>query len=161
MKIAKRSGISQSMDLFIIVAAVLAAGGVVTAAALGLINSATQSSTLQVTQSMLVGGGSPSLTLTVKNVGTTSIPSGTATISLNVAGATGCTDSTSGSTTWTGACTGSAPITWTGTASLAPGGQLSFAVTFGGTAPTITSGTAYSVTVNLGSASTSTKLTAQ
>ena len=149
------------MDLFIIIAAVLAVGGIVTAAVYTLANSASSSSTLQVTESVLVGGSSPSLTLVVKNTGTATIPSGTATIALNLAGATGCTDSMTGSTTWSGACTGAAPLTWTGTASLAPVAQMSFAVTFGGTVPTITSGAAYSVTANLGSVSASIKLTAE
>ncbi len=162
MKIASnRKAISQSMDLFIIIAAVLAVGGVVTAAVYGLANSAATSSTLQITQSVLVGGTSPSLTLVVKNTGTATIPSGIVTIALNVAGALGCTDSMTGSTTWSGACTGSAPLAWTGTASLAPGTQMSFAVTFSGTVPTISSGSQYSVVVSLGSTSASLKLTAQ
>jgi len=162
MKFTRRRGISQSLDLYMIIGVVLAASVAVAASISSLVSSAGQSSTLQLSASSLVGGSAPALSLTVKNVGTTALSSGTITIALDIAGAVGCTDSMSGSITWSGACTGtSAPITWTGTTSLASGAQVSFAVTFSGIVPTITSGSTYSVIVTLGGASTSAKLTAQ
>jgi hypothetical protein len=161
MKIARRSGISQSLDLFIIIAVVLACGGIVAAAATGLIGSASSSTTLQVVQSSLVGGTTPQLSLTIKNVGTQTITAASPVITLNILGATGATCPATGSTTWTGACTTTtAYVAWTGSsASLAPGSQVSFGATLTGI--TITSGATYSVSIVYGTASLSVKLLAQ
>lgn len=157
------------MDLFIIVAVVLACGGVVAAAATGLIGSATSQSTLQVTQSTLVGGTTAVLTLQLKNVGTTTISISTGTVTLAgitalTVGAT-CGAPTVSQGTWAGTCaSGATAISYsnTGTIALAPGAQLSFSATItGGTPQPIVSGTTYPVTYTFGAVSNTIKLTAQ
>ena len=166
----RRKGISQSMDLFIIIAIVLACGGVVAAAATGLIGSATSQSTLQVTQSTLVGGNTAVATLQLKNVGTTTINISTGTVT--IAGITAlttaatCAAPTASQGTWAaGTCAiGATSISYinTGTITLAPGAQLSFSATITGGAPQpIVSGTTYPVTYTFGAVSNTIKLTAQ
>lgn len=86
MKISnKRNAISQSMDLFIIIAAVLAVGGIVAAAVFSLGGSATQQSSIQVTyisaQGSSTGVQLNSFIITIKNNGATAI-SGTMTVTL-------------------------------------------------------------------------------
>ena len=157
------------MDLFIIIAIVLACGGVVAAAATGLIGSATSQSTVQVTQSTLVGGTTAVLTLQVKNVGTTTINISTGTVT--IAGITAlttaatCSAPTVSQGTWAGLCgLGATQISYsnTGTITLAPGAQLSFSATITGGAPQpIVSGTTYPVTYTFGAVSNTIKLTAQ
>ena len=171
MKTTRRSGISQSMDLFIIIAVVLACGGIVAAAATGLIGSATSQSSLQVTQSTLVGGSTAVLTLQLKNVGTTTISlstGGTVTIAgiTALTAAATCGAPTVSQGTWAaGTCAlGATTISYsnTGTITLAPGAQLSFSATIsGGTPQPILSGTTYPVTYVFGSVSNTVKLTAQ
>ncbi|MBI3841059.1 MAG: hypothetical protein HY297_03775 [Thaumarchaeota archaeon] len=153
----RRSGISQSLDLFIIVGAVLAVGGVVASAATGLIGSATSTPTLQLTSYTLVGGsagasgGTTTLTVTLKNAGTGTVAVGTGfsialgTNTITTTASTSCTGTSptsyAGSTlvTWTfaaspNACNVAGSVTsfkWTGPAtavSLTPGQQLTFAV---------------------------------
>jgi hypothetical protein len=135
MKIAaKRSGISQSMDLFIIIAAVLAVGGVVTAAIYGLANSATQNSSLQIV-SATVHPGTVGATIAVKDNGGSSLAS--ATPSTSITGATGGTPAVTCAPT---AC----PTT------LSPGTQE--ILTFSGYTGSLTAGSTVSVTVSWGSA---------
>jgi hypothetical protein len=170
MKTTRRSGISQSLDLFIIIAVVLAAGGIVAAAASGLIGAATSQSTLQATESTLVGGPAAVLTLQLKNVGTStiSVSSGSVTIAgiTALTAAATCGAPTVSAGIWgAGTCAVAAttiPYTNTGAITLAPGGQLSFSATITGGAPQpIVSGTTYPVTYIFGSVSNTLKLTAQ
>ena len=166
-----RKAISQSMDLFIIIAVVLACGGIVAAAATGLIGSATSQSSLQVTQSTLVGGTTAVVTLQLKNVGTTTISlstGGTVTIAgiTTLTAAATCGAPTVSQGTWgAGTCAlGATTISYsnTGTITLAPGAQLSFSATISaGTPQPIVSGTTYPVTFVFGSVSNTVKLTAQ
>jgi len=75
MKIdGRRRAISQSMDLFIIIAAVLGVGGVVTASVYNLVNSATSSASIVLVGASLKAGASASnspmaVSVTVKNDG--------------------------------------------------------------------------------------------
>jgi len=81
----RRKAISQSIDLFIIIAAVLAVGGVVTASIYGLAGSASANSAIQVVQASAQGGGATainSFSITVKNMGSTTISAGTLTVTL-------------------------------------------------------------------------------
>ena len=158
------------MDLFIIIAVVLACGGVVAAAATGLIGSATSQSSLQVTQSTLVGGPTSVLTIQLKNVGTSTInvSSGSITIAgiTSLTAAATCRGPSASQGTWAaGSCgIGATAISYTntGTITLAPGAQLSFTATIsGGTPQPIVSGTTYPVTYAFGSVSNTVKLSAQ
>lgn len=75
------------MDLFIIIAAVMAVGGVVTASVYGLAGSASSNASVQVVQASAAGGAPSSsssinsFSITVKNTGSTTI-TGTLTIAL-------------------------------------------------------------------------------
>lgn len=91
MKISRRSGISQSLDLFIIIAAVLAVGGIVTATIFGLIGSATTNSSVQVVAVSLTGGTSATASpaafaITIKNTGTSTITCTPSTCTVTFAG---------------------------------------------------------------------------
>jgi hypothetical protein len=159
-RFSTRRAISQSLDLFIIIAAVLAAGGVTSAAVLGMIGSGSSSSTLQVLQSTLVGGSPSTVSLTLKNVGTQTLSAASATLTLGVNGAPNATCVTTGSVTWTTSCTTAVPMTWTSTVTLAPGAQVSFSATLVGTGPVIP-GNSYTATIQIGSDSLSVKLVAE
>ena len=166
------------MDLFIIIAAVLAAGGVVAAAVSGLIGSATSNSTIEVTSASLTGSSSVSnpwvLTMTVKNVGTSTLTFATSNaiaLTITAIGGTSPTCSptftVSAGGTWTmSACsaTGTSVTFSPGTQfTIPPGGQLAFSASVTestGSSP-ITSGTSYTATVSVGSTTTSVKLNAQ
>jgi hypothetical protein len=139
MKInTKRLAISQSMDLFIIIAAVLAVGGIVTAAILGLGSAATSNQSIEVSQIAATGsstaGSLIAFSITVKNNGPSSI-TGTLTVTLmgTVQPATPVTSPaptaavTSGSTagTWTLGGAAGKPVVLSGASvTLAPGGQV-------------------------------------
>jgi len=128
----ERKAISQSMDLFIIIAAVLAVGGVVTAAVFGLANSAASNSSLAIV-SATVHPGTVGATITVKNNGGSTLPSATPTVSIT---------STTGGT-----------VTGTPTAlptTLAPGAQE--ILTLGSPTAGPSAGVTVSVTVTWGSA---------
>ena len=79
-----RPAISQSLDLFIIIGVVLAVGGVVASAATGLIGAATSVPSLQLVSFSLQGtpagtvDGGTSLSLTLKNLGTSTMMLGSA-----------------------------------------------------------------------------------
>ncbi|QQG49009.1 MAG: hypothetical protein HY247_01450 [archaeon] len=157
MKITnRRSGISQSLDLFIIVGVVLAVGGIVASAATGLIGSATSTPSLQLTSFSLVGtvagtGGTSTLSLTLKNAGASTVSVGTGftiaigtntittTVSTSCSGTSPTSYAGSTAVAWTfasspNACNVAGTVTsfkWTGPStavSLAPGQQLTFAV---------------------------------
>jgi hypothetical protein len=164
MKInARRAAISQSIDLFIIIAAVLAVGGVVTATIYGLAGSASSNSAIQVVQASAQGGGATSISsfsITVKNMGSTTISSGTVTVTLG-----GSVEAT-GSTVPTPTCSsGTAGVVTVATGkpvqltcsslTLAPGNQVAISE---GSITTLTTGwtpgTTYQVTVTFGSAQT-------
>lgn len=159
------------MDLFIIIAVVLACGGVVAASAMGLIGSASSQSSLQATQSTLVGGSTAVVTLQLKNVGTSTInlsTGGTVTIAgiTTLTGAATCGAPSVSQGTWgAGSCgIGASTVSYgnTGTITLAPGAQLSFSATIsGGTPQPIVSGATYPVTYAFGPVSNTIKLTAQ
>jgi len=158
----RRKAISQSLDLFIIIAAVLAVGGVTFAAATGLIGSSSQSATLTLSSSAIaVGTSGSSLALQLKDVGTQSL-SGTATITiLGVNGVAGATCTSTGSVTWTGSCTTTtSPVSFTASGvTLAPGAALSISSQVTGI--TFTSGSQYVITVSLAASSATFKVTAQ
>ncbi|QQG48715.1 MAG: hypothetical protein HY247_08280 [archaeon] len=132
----KRKAISQSMDLFIIIAAVLAVGGVVAAAVYGLAGSATSNTSIQVSASYVSGGGSASpqsIAITIKNNGGSAVactaPTCTVTISPGSIGtaALACSGacSLSGASWGLGSAT-TGPVTFTYSATLSPGQQASF-----------------------------------
>ncbi|MBI3858811.1 MAG: hypothetical protein HY296_01010 [Thaumarchaeota archaeon] len=169
-----RKAISQSMDLFIIIAAVLGIGGVVTAATYGLVSSGASSTTAEILASTLTGGppsggGTFTLSLTIKNVGTTPVTlSATSPINVTITGVKGVASSSctqSGSLTWGSAhCLLPASLVdWVVTSgTVTPGQQVSLIATMTttGTNPVV-SGGSYAVNVLFGASSTSVKLNAQ
>jgi hypothetical protein len=162
MKInAKRSAISQSIDLFIIIAAVLAVGGVVTATIYGLAGSASSNSAIQVVQASAQGGGATSInsfSITVKNMGSTTISSGTMTVTLGGSKQPSTPVATPAPTcsSGTGSLGGSAgnPVqVICSSVTLAPGAQVAISVgPVSGLTTGWTPGTTYQVTVTFGSA---------
>jgi hypothetical protein len=165
------------MDLFIIIAAVLGVGGVVTAAVFGLANSGSTTMTLQVVSSTLVGGpssttnGSTStLALSLKNLGTSTIvlsPTNFLNVTTSQKGVPTATSSVAGSVTWTaqhintaGSLIGASSVSGT----VQPGGQVTLLLTIttsNSTPAPFTSGTQYTVNVYLPGYTTSLKLVAQ
>lgn len=140
--ISKRSGISQSLDLFIIVGAVLAVGGVVTSSVYGLVNGNSQSTAIQITSISATGAaatastGVSAFSVTVKNIGSSAI-SGSLVVTLSgTSGKAGATAASPTAVATTGSSTGSfvvgalttSPVTLTGTVTLQPGGQLAVSV---------------------------------
>ncbi len=166
------------MDLFIIIAAVLAVGGIVTAAIFGLAGAATTNSSIQVVSVSLTGGASSSaspvsFTITIKNTGSSAITCTSSTCLVTFAGTntgTVTAPSCSAPCTITSSPTGwaiggaiSNPLSFSaGTMTLAPGAQatlvLNGPVTLG-TGPTgmpvHNSGTAQTLNIVFGTASTS------
>ena len=176
MKIARRrTAISQSLDLFIIIAAVLGVGGVVTASIYNLVSSATTNSSISiVSASFKAGSGSTSspvaISIIVKNSGgspidcssTTScevILAGTSTGSTAATCTLPCTLTSGGDLIW-GLASTSGPLTFvltTAPADLQSGAQTSLVLSgplAAGTSPTFW-GPGAPVTVNVlfGSAS--------
>jgi hypothetical protein len=173
MRISGRhTAISQSMDLFIIIAAVLGVGGVVSASIYNLVNSATATASIVVVGASLRAGAtstaSPTaISFSVKNNGGSSISCTPSTCQVVFAG-TGvgttapactapCTITSGGPETWTlgGA---NAPLTFqAGSAAFSPGAQTSFVLN--GALSSLTAGSFWasgaSVTINVlfGSAS--------
>ncbi|MDG7010036.1 MAG: hypothetical protein JRN16_04025 [Nitrososphaerota archaeon] len=183
MKIAtRRRAISQSMDLFIIIAAVLGVGGIVTASIYNLINSATTNSSVTVVGASLVAGSTSSaapsaMSVTVKNDGGSAIDCANGGCQVVISGSdTGSTPGTactacivSSPTGWTASATTDAPLTFVfapTTETLAPGAQASFLVSgpvFTGTTLTgmPTPGSMVTLNVIFGSASTQVTVVAQ
>ena len=134
----RRSAISQSMDLFIIVAAVLGVGGVVSASVYNLVNSAAANTSISVVgASLRAGPTSPeAISVSVKNNGGSPIPCGSHSCQVVIAGTNVTTPScagscivSGGSLTWTvSGATGPLTFYGTGTGPLAPGGETSFVV---------------------------------
>jgi len=177
MKInCKRAGISQSLDLFIIVGAVLAVGGIVTSSVFGLVNGNSQSTAMQITSISASGGTNAntlvnSFNIVVKNIGSSAI-SGNMTVTLvgtkqdtNACAQAPTAVTTTGSSTgiWSLGCASGSPLSLKGpSTTLAPGGEISVslgAVT-GASAPTTwKQGVVQTVTVTLGVASASATVT--
>ena len=145
MKINKRSGISQSMDLFIIIAAVLGAGGVVTAAIYGLINGNASTVSMQITSASVVNSGSnnPMVTVSMKNTGSASYMCSAASCVITLSNLHWTTAPTTcnanvatswGTVTATASCPtgGSASVTLANNAAIPPGGQFTVVTSFAG-----------------------------
>ena len=181
MKIDQRRAISQSLDLFIIIGAVLAVGGVVTSSVFGLVNGNSQNTAFQVTAISASGGTGTNLVnsfnIVLKNIGSSSIK-GPMTITLVNAmqgtGATACSVTptvvtTAGSTAgtgWTLTCAANSSVTINGPSSgtsLSPGGQISISVgtipESGSTPTSWAPGVVQTVSVTFGVASASTTVT--
>ncbi len=185
----RRSAISQSMDLFIIIAAVLGVGGVVSASVYNLVNSATNNASIAVVGASVVGGysegGAASLpsaiAITVKNNGGSPVTcSSTSACTIVFAGTGISATLTCAPTTCLTSSPVAGPSSWaigSGTAgpllfgvggtgfSLAPGAQTSLiasGITGGGTLTGMPAHGA-SVTLNIvfGSASTQVTVVAQ
>lgn len=171
-EIAKRNhkAISQSLDLFIIIGVVLAVGGLVAAVATGLIGSATNTASLQLTSYSIaqVGGTATSGTysMTIKNVGTSNVAIGgsfviklATTNNMGASGACNVPTAYAGGTVVTfvvTSCTSATAITLTGpgtAVNLTPGQVLTVTVPSAisaGTDP-FTTGLTYTISVNSGS----------
>ena len=176
MKITRRrTAISQSMDLFIIIAAVLGVGGVVTASIYNLVNSATTNSSVSVVGASFKAGSNAAsspvaISISIKNNGgspincssTTScevVLAGTSTGSTAASCNLPCTLTSGGSLGWTVAST-TGPLTFdlaSAPAALPSGAQTSFVLSgplAAGTSPTFWApGDVVTVNVLFGSAS--------
>ncbi len=184
----KRAAISQSMDLFIIIAAVLGVGGVVSASVYNLVNSATSNESVAVVGASLKAGpatgSSPlAISISIKNNGGSPISCTPSTCQVIFAGTnTGsttppdcsapCSIISGGSATWSvggpsGSATPSAPLTFqTSTFLLQPGSQTSFILsgglsTVGSGATFWTSGSTVTVDVVFGSTTAQVAVTSQ
>lgn len=167
----RRRAISQSMDLFIIVAAVLGVGGVVSASVYNLVNSASSNSSVTVVGASLRAGATASaspmaISVSVKNNGGSPITCTSSSCQVVFAGtnagsavpscASPCTIASGGPETWTlGGANG--PLSFvTGTATLGPGQEASFVLNgaLTTTAATFwTPGSSVTINVLFGSAS--------
>ena len=133
-----RSGISQSMDLFIIIAAVLGVGGVVSASVYNLVNSATANTSITIVGiSLKAGSTAPTaISVSVKNNGGSPITCSGQTCQVVIAGTSATTPScaspcivSGGSLSWVvSGSTGPLTFYATGTDPLAPGEETSFVV---------------------------------
>lgn len=176
------------MDLFIIVAAVLGVGGVVSASVYNLVSSATSSTSIVVVGAALKAGASSSaspvaISISIKNNGGNPISCTRSTCQVVFAGtntgttaapacATPCSVTSGGPGTWSiggpgGNLSADNPLTFeTDTFTLPAGGQTSFvlngALSAVGTSPTFwTTGASVTVNVLLGSASAQIGITSQ
>lgn len=180
MKISgRRKAISQSMDLFIIIAAVLGVGGVVSASVYNLVSSATSNSSIAIVGASLKAGAlsanSPvAISLSIKNNGGSPISCSPANCQVVFAGtntgtatapacASPCTITSGGQAVWSvggpgGTAAANNPLTFeTNTFTLSPGAQASFVLNGPlstiGTGPMFwTSGGAITVNILFGSA---------
>ena len=155
------------MDLFIIIAAVLAAGGIVATTVSGLISSSASQSNVTLTGISVASAGN-SISLTLKNTGTSALSIGNlVTITISGLSATTTASSTcpaptsfAGSTqvSWTpstnlascGTAGAVSMVKYTGPASspsLLPGQQLSFTANPVLSVTTFSSGTAYAISI--------------
>jgi len=165
MKISERGGISQSMDLFIIIAAVLGVGGVVSASIYSLVESATANTSISVVGvSIRAGPTSPAaLSVTVKNDGGSPITCTASACEVVIAGTTVTSPACTGSCLVSGGILSwaldmaSGPLTFTatGASALAPGAETSFVVNgpIGGTGTFWSAGEPVTLNVIFGSAS--------
>ena len=114
----RRKAISQSLDLFIIIAAVLGVGGVVTASIYNLINSATANSSIVVVGASLKAGAAASdspvaISVALKNNGGSPIS---------------CSTATSCQVVFAGTSTGTGGVTCSSACPVTSGGNLSWSV---------------------------------
>ena len=179
MKIKKsRSAISQSMDLFIIIAAVLGVGSIVTASVYNLVSSATANSSVAVVEASLKAGATAAsspvaISISIKNNGGSAISCTQSTCQVIFAGTnTGsttvpacsapCSIVSGGPAVWSvggpaGIPTASNPLTFeTNSFVLQPGGQTSFilgsTLSTVGTSPTFwTTGASVTLDIVFGS----------
>ena len=173
MKIRRRNGISQSMDLFIIIAAVLGVGGVVTASIYNLVSSATADTSIAIVgASLRAGGAAPaSVAVTVKNNGGSPIACTGSACQVVIAGTSVVTPSCTGTCLVSGGTliwalnSTSGPLTFTATGAspLAPGAETSFVVNgpLGGTGKFWSAGDQITLNVIFGSASAQVTVTSQ
>jgi len=183
----RRSAISQSLDLFIIVAAVLGVGGIVTASVYNLVNSATTNASVSVISASVRAGQdsthSPTaIAISIKNNGGSPINCTNETCQIAFTGTdTGattapscvapCSISYGGPATWTvggpnGHPTAGYPLTFeTDNFTLPAGAQISFVLNgplTTGTAPSFwTAGSTVDVNVLFGSAAVQVAVTSQ
>ncbi len=175
----RRKAISQSLDLFIIIAAVLGIGGIVTGAAYSLANSAATSTSIQIVQAATAGGTATSInafSITIKNTGTSTIncstnaPCEVVLVDAKQGSTPVTSPSPSGSTSagasasWTISGDASGPVTFVTTSmTLSPGQQVSLTegtLTLTGGEGYVT-GTEETVSVLFGPASAQINLIAQ
>ena len=166
------------MDLFIIIAAVLAAGGVVTGAVYSLAGSAATNSSIQVVSVSLTGGSTSTsspvaLAITIKNIGSGTISCNSMDCQVILAGtsfggtAPTCVSpcsvtSSPGSNPWSASVAANSPVTFqvSGSLTIPAGSQTTivFNGPFTGTLTTLSgmpvhgSGTAQTINVVLGTA---------
>lgn len=99
MKMSRKRAITQTLDLFILIAAVLGVGAIVTATLFSLVGAATTNANIQVVTASATGGapsGSTSIaafSITIKNAGSSNLPSNILYVELG---------GTSGTPTYTG-----------------------------------------------------------
>ena len=165
MKVSRRGGISQSMDLFIIVAAVLGVGGVVSASIYNLVTSATTDTSVAVVEvSLRAGSAAPAaISMTVKNNGGSPIACGGSACQVVIAATSGASPACAGSCLVAGGVlswaldAAAGPLTFiaTGGSALAPGAETSFVVNgpVGGTGTFWSAGDPVTLNVIFGSAS--------
>jgi len=174
---AGRSAISQSMDLFIIVAAVLGVGGIVSASLYNLVNSATANESVSVVEASARAGTSASssptaISISIKNDGGSPISCTASTCQVIFTGtntgttapscAAPCSITSGGAATWSvggpgGIPTPNNPLTFeTDTFTLPAGAQTSFLLSgplvVGASASFWASGAPVTVSVLFGSA---------
>ena len=119
MKVTRqRRAISQSMDLFIIIAAVLGVGGIVTASIYNLVSAATSNSSISIVGASLKAGDSASaspvaISVSVKNTGGSPIS---------------CSAKTSCEVVFAGTSTGTGPARCESPCSITSGGNLTWAL---------------------------------
>jgi len=152
------------MDLFIIIAAVLGAGGVVTAAIYGLINGNASTVNMQFSTASVVSSGSnnPLITISMKNTGSASYTcsasscvitlsnlhwtTAPSTCNANVATSWGPVTATASCST-----SGSASITLANNVAIPPGGQFTVVTSYsGGVGSTWTAGLTDTMQAQLG-----------
>jgi hypothetical protein len=155
MKISRqRLGISQSMDLFIIIAAVLGVGGVVSASIFNLVNSATSNTSIVIVGVSLKAGASQAdspeaISVSVKNNGGGPISCSPTTCQVVFAGTSAgssspscsppCTITSGGPMAWALGST-NGPLTFqAASAPLPPGDQTSFVLN----GPLLTTGASF------------------
>ncbi len=164
MKIKNRSAISQSLDLFIIIAAVLGAGGVVTAAIYGLINGNASTVSLQFSTATVVSSGSnnPLVTVSMKNTGSAAYVCGASSCVITLSNlhwtAAPGTCNANVATSWGPAAaaascptSGSASITLANGVAIPPGGQFTVVTSYsGGVGSTWTAGLSDTIQAQIG-----------
>ena len=161
------------MDLFIIIAAVLGVGGVVSASIYSLVSGATANTSISIVGASLRAGPTAptAVSVTVKNDGGSPITCGAGACQVVIAGTSvtspACTGSclvSGGTLTWAlGTADGPLTFTATGGSPLPPGGETSFVVDgpIGGTGTFWSAGEPVTLNAIFGSASAQVTVTSQ